>query len=146
MTTTLLPGTRYPRFLDDFRREVESVMGRFLGSEDSSGQEFYTPLCNVAENETQYDISVDLPGVGLEDVEVEYRNGELWITGERKFEAPEGWTWHRLEVPRGRFQRVIRLASDIDAEKIDAEFRNGVLHVVVPKSEAAKPKHIEIRS
>jgi len=78
-------------------------------------------------------------------VDVELRKGELWITGERKSEELTDGKWHRYECPRGHFQRIVRLTSEVDMDKVDAEFCGGVLHVSVPKAEAAKPKRINIR-
>lgn len=146
MTTTLVPfRTRYPGMFGDFRRELNQVMESFLGSENHESTAYFTPLCNVAETENHYDISMDLPGVVLDDVNVELKKGELWITGERKFEELREGQWHRYECPRGHFQRIIRLGAEVDMDKVDAEFRDGVLHVNVPKTESAKPKRIRIR-
>lgn len=146
MTTMLVPfRTRYPNMFGDFRREIDHVMESFLGSENNGGSAYFSPLCNLAETQNHYDISIDLPGVVLDDVDVELKKGELWITGERKFEELSEGQWHRYECPRGRFQRIIRLSAEVDMDKVDAEFRDGVLHVMVPKAEAAKPKRIRIR-
>lgn len=146
MTGTIVPfRTRYPGVFGDFRRELDQMVENFLGSENHEGAAYFSPLCNVAETGNHYDISIDLPGVVLEDVDVGLRKGELCITGERKFEELTDGKWHRYECPRGRFQRIIRLAANVDMEKVDAEFRNGVLHINVPKAEAAKPKRINIR-
>lgn len=147
MTTSLVPfGTRYPHLFDDFRREMDQVMNRFFTQGERSC-EYYSPLCNVAELENRYEITVDLPGVDPKDVHVELRHGELWITGERPEHAQrEGWTWHRWECPYGRFQRVIQLGYEVDADNINAEYDDGVLQITVPKVESAKTKHITIRS
>lgn len=145
MTSTLTPFRSYPDLFSDFRREFNDVVESFAGREGLHGQAVFSPRCNVAENEHQYDISIDLPGVVLDDVEVELRKGELWITGERKMEDAAQGKWHRYECPQGRFQRIIRLASDVEMDQIDAEFRDGVLHITVPKAEAAKPKRVQIR-
>jgi HSP20 family protein len=80
-----------------------------------------------------------------EDVKVTVENGVLTISGERKFEKEEkNKKYHRLERGYGTFMRSFTLPDDADANKIKAEFKNGLLKVHLPKSEHAKPKQIEV--
>lgn len=151
MTTSLTPfGTRHPHLFDDFRREIDGVMSRFFDRDlmpEGDGSSWFNPSANVAETENEYEITVDLPGMKTEDVNVEFRNGDLWITGERKQEHEEQRkNWHRVERRYGQFRRVLNLGQDVDPDKVNAEFKDGVLKVTVPKSEKSKPKRIEIKS
>ncbi|HID22679.1 MAG TPA: Hsp20/alpha crystallin family protein [Planctomycetaceae bacterium] len=146
MTTLSSYGTRYPDLFEEFRREMDRVMSRFFESGEGTA-EYYRPPCNVAETEKSFEILVDLPGVNPEQVDVELRHGELWIAGERPTPAgQEGWTWHRQECPAGKFRRIIRLGGDVDAERIEAQYRNGTLHITVPKSESARTKRITVKA
>lgn len=149
MTTTMTPfETQMPGFFRDFRQEMDSLMNRFFEREGNGHDlgTWFTPLANVCETEQNYEITLDLPGVNPDEVNVEFKQGDLWITGERKEESEEkDRTWHRVERRYGQFRRVMRLGQDVDAEKIDAEFHDGVLKVTVPKTEGARARRIEIK-
>ena len=104
------------------------------------------PFINVAVDKDAVQIVAEIPGVAKEDVNLKLHDGVLTISGERK--APEeskdsGWV--RQEIRYGTFTRTVTLPDGIDAEKVSAEYSNGVLTVTVPKLEAAKPKEISIR-
>jgi HSP20 family protein len=149
MRTSLIPHqARFGSFLTDFRREVDSLMDRFFQGENGGGElALWSPRVNVAETDEQYQVEVDLPGLKPEEFHVELRHGDLWITGDRKHESEEkGKTWHRVERFVGEFRRVIRLGDDVDPENVDAEYHDGVLHITVGKSEAAKTKRIEVKA
>jgi HSP20 family protein len=78
-------------------------------------------------------------------VNLELREGALWITGERKEEKEEKEkTFHRMERRYGAFRRVIPLPASVNEDKVAAEFHHGVLSVRLPKAEEAKPRHIEV--
>lgn len=137
-----------PRFglLDDFRKEMDQLMGRFFNGADEAELTYWTPRVNLAESDDGYDVSVDLPGLKPEDFSVELRHGDLWISGQRSEEHQEsGKTWHRVERHFGQFRRVIRLGDDVNAEQVSAEYKDGVLRVHVPKSESAKSRKIEVK-
>jgi HSP20 family protein len=104
-------------------------------------------VCNLAETENHYEVTVELPGMKPEEFNVELRNGELWITGERKEEKEEkGKTWHRMERRYGEFRRVFRLPLAVEAEKVTAEYKEGILRIAVPKVAEAKPKRVEVKA
>ena len=144
--TTTLSGYRWtPALLDDFRKE----MGRFAEGifDDTSAGSVFAPSVNFAETETGYEVSVELPGMNPEDVQVEFKDGHLWVTGERKQESEEkGKTYHRVERRYGSFRRVIAIGNEVDAEKVDATYKDGVLTVDIPKAAAAQPKRIQIKT
>lgn len=147
MTTTLTSfRSALPDAIGEFRREFDTILDRYF---DRGGVEstWFGPCVNVAETDDCYEIHVDLPGMTVDDIEVEVRHGDLWISGERNPAATQdGLTWHRVECRYGRFQRMIRLGDDVDADKIEAEYRNGVLRLVVSKAEVAKPRRITVKS
>jgi HSP20 family protein len=144
----MVPWTRrLPRPLENFENEFAGLMERFLGPEEFvGGLEKFTPKSNVAETENGYDITVELPGMKPEEFNVELKNGDLWITGEKKEEKEEkGKTWHRVERHYGEFRRMFALPGKVNEGKIGAEYKEGVLHVTVPKAEEIKPKHINVK-
>ncbi len=128
-----------------FEREMENLMGGMVGrSGDWEGLE---PRMNLAETEKEFEVTAELPGLKPEEVKVEVKNRELWISGERKEEKEEkGKTWHRMERRYGEFRRVMPLPAAVDEAKVEAKVENGVLKVVLPKTEAAKPRHIEVKT
>jgi HSP20 family protein len=150
MATQLIPfGTR-PGLFHDFRKEMDDLMGRFFTNEnggETAQMASWAPRLNLSETETQYELSLDLPGVKPDDVNVELRQGELWITGTRQAETEEkDKTWHRIERYWGQFRRVVRLGDDVDSEHVDAQYKDGVLHITVPKSAQAQTRKITIKS
>lgn len=107
----------------------------------------WAPLVDIAEDENEYLIKAELPGVDKKDVKVTLENGDLMISGERKSEKEEkGKTYHRVERVYGSFTRSFSLPTDADPNKIDARFKEGVLEVHVAKGEHAKPKQIEVKA
>ena len=106
----------------------------------------WAPLVDIEENENGYLIKADLPGLSKDDVHVTLENGVLSISGERKQEKEEkDKKYHRVERVYGRFVRSFTLPEDADPDQISAQFKDGVLEVRIGKSEAVKPKRIEIK-
>lgn len=106
----------------------------------------WAPLVDVVEEDKEYLIKAELPEVKKEDVKVTVQDGVLTVTGERKFEKEEnGRKYHRIERAYGSFTRSFTLPEDADAEKVVAEFKDGVLKVHLPKSEKAQPKSVEVK-
>ena len=106
----------------------------------------WAPTVDITEDEKFYVIKTELPEVKKEDVHVTVEDGVLTLTGERKFEKEEkGKKYHRIERSYGRFARTFALPDNIDAGKINATFKEGILTVTVAKSENAKPKQIEVK-
>lgn len=149
MTRTMVPWTvEPPRLFEDFRREMNQLVSNFFGREDGGLEgAWFTPRMNIAETDKSYEVTLDLPGMKPEEFDIELKEGQLWVTGERKHEKEEkGKTYHRIERQYGQFRRIIPLDLPVDADKVEAEYKDGVLHVTVPKSETAKPKRIEVKA
>jgi len=137
------------RAFDRFRREVDRLMLDCFGSDEGSmaASSTFSPQMNVAETDKEFEITLDLPGMKLEDFVVELREGNLLISGERKEEREErGKTFRRFERSYGHFSRVIPVGPDVQPDQINAQYKNGVLRVMLPKTEAAKAKRIPIKS
>ena len=102
------------------------------------------PAYNVREDEHGYNITVQLPGVAKEGLEITAQENELTITGRRAWTAPAEWTALYREPPRANFELTLSHQGDIDADKISAELKDGILHLTLPKAEAVKPRKIAI--
>jgi len=105
---------------------------------------FATPPANISATDNEYLVEVDMPGVDKEGLEVTVEGNELTIIGRRKSDLPEGEPCY-CESPQADFRRVFELGPDVDTSRINAEMKQGVLRLRLPKSEKAKPKHIEVK-
>ncbi len=104
------------------------------------------PYLNIAERKDDIQVVMEIPGVSKEDVKVHYHDGVLTISGERK--SPEVKAEERMlrqEITYGPFSRSVELPAPVNAEKISAEYTNGILRVILPKLEEVKPKEIVVR-
>jgi len=150
MTKFLVPwDIRSPQLFYGLQRDMKRLVDDFFGEENGGTETrmVTAPRANFAETEKEYEITLDLPGISPEDVTVELREGQLWISGQRKEEVEEeGKTYHRIECRYGEFRRVVPLEMPVDADNIQAEYKNGVLRVTLPKVQAVQPKRIEIKS
>ena len=144
---SLVPSQEgFSRSLMRFEEEMEDMVQRLFGGEGLAKGRFF-PMADLVEGEQAYTLSMDLPGMAAQDVNVEVKDGELWITGERKEEKEEkGKAFHRTERRYGHFQRMFPLPKTVNEENIEACFEQGVLKITVPKTEEAKPRHIEVKA
>jgi HSP20 family protein len=135
-------------------REMEDMFARYgkaLGMPGATGQEAITstewvPRVDISETDEAYIIKAEIPGVNKDDVKVTAENGVLTISGERKQEKEEkNKKVHRVERLYGTFFRTFVLPDNVDESKINAEFKDGVLTLTIPKTEKAKPKSIEVQ-
>lgn len=102
------------------------------------------PFYRVQEQPEQYELTVYLPGVAKENLEITAENGVLTITGRRAWKRPEGWTAVYRETSDMAYELTLSHENNIDVDQIRAELRDGVLRVELPKSEALKPRKIAI--
>lgn len=130
---------------DEMNRLVNNVFGDET-RETSLFKGTWSPAVDIAEDDNNFYLHIELPGMKREDVKVRYEEGLLTITGEKKSEKEEKKVnFHRVERSYGKFERSFRVPTRILNEKIDASFQNGVLTVTLPKSEETKPKEIEVK-
>jgi HSP20 family protein len=105
----------------------------------------WSPLVDITEDDKEYRIKAELPEIKKEEIKFTVENGVLVISGERKLEKEEkGRKYHGVERAYGSFVRSFSLPDDADADKVNAEFNDGVLKVHIAKSESARPKQIEV--
>jgi HSP20 family protein len=140
--------TPFEEFSTDIERMFDSLLGRTVGTAlRESGSQKFTPHLDLVESANDYVVSVDLPGVKPEDVKVEMDDGRLTISGKRETTVEDNTkNVHRVERTRGSFSRVISLPREVDTDKIDAKYEQGVLHVTLPKVADKQPRKIEIRA
>ncbi len=119
--------TRKEEALSERRREIPAV----------------TPLVDIYENEDEILLHVDMPGVDKKELAVNIDNGQLALSGLRKVETTGSAQWE--EFGEVEFQRTFSVPQSIDMEKVNAELKDGVLSLHLLKSEAAKPRQIEIK-
>ena len=105
----------------------------------------WAPLVDIIEDHSDYLIKAELPEIQSKDVKVTVQKGVLMITGQRALDQENGKTYHRVERPYGTFARSFTLPEAVEAERLSAVFKDGVLNIRVPKSEKAKPRNIEVR-
>jgi HSP20 family protein len=106
----------------------------------------YAPPMDVHEDQDGYTIKVSLPGVKPEDVDIQWQQGMLTVSGQTSAEETrEQGTWHVRERRQGRFSRSISLPDAVSADKAEASFENGVLKLHLPKAEETKPRSIQIQ-
>jgi HSP20 family protein len=133
--------------LDELYKEMDHLVHQFLSDDTGSNGRDFVPTLNVAESDNAYEVTVDLPGVKPEDVSVELHENQVTISGKREVEHEEmGRTFHRIECRSGEFRRVVALPVPVDETKISADYHQGVLKVVLPKSEKVKPTRITVKS
>jgi HSP20 family protein len=106
----------------------------------------WAPALDISERKDAYLVTVELPGLKPEDLDITMEDGLLTIQGERQFTAESSeQQFHRIERRYGAFRRSITLPAHVMAEGIQASFEDGVLQILVPKAEEAKPKRIQVR-
>jgi HSP20 family protein len=133
--------------LERLRQEMDLLTGgvtRGFLKETGAG---VFPLVNVTEDIENYYIRTELPGIRAEELDLSVTGDSLSIAGERKLTAKdEKAHYHRKEREAGTFKRIISLPSRINTEKVDARSIDGILTIILPKAEEAKPKQITIKT
>ncbi len=128
---------------DEIDRLFEVPLAELAGTAQTLGA--WTPALDVYEEKDNFVVNVELPGMKKEDITVSFQEGALSISGERKSETKHEETEvHRSERFFGRFQRVITLPTAVAADKVKAQYKDGILTITLPKSEEAKPKQIDV--
>lgn len=104
------------------------------------------PQVDIEETENDYVLRMELPGMKKEDLHIAFQDDVLTVSGEKKDErASDETNYHLNERRYGKFERSFRINSEIDSEKIEAGFKNGILQIDLPKAETVKPKQIEVK-
>jgi HSP20 family protein len=132
--------------LERLRREMDRLYTGFAGGAPRTPAAGVFPLLNVTEDKDAYYLRAELPGIKAEDLEISVTGNGVSIGGERTLPIEEaGAKYHRREREAGTFSRMITLPMQIDTQQVEAQSKDGILTVVLPKSESAKPKQIPIK-
>ncbi len=136
-----------PRFgmsrADEFDRFFDDMFSVWPGA--GSDDRAWMPSVDVIEKNGDYQFKAELPGMKKEDIQVVFNDGELVIRGERKWEDEEKKeNYRRVERRYGKFERRFALPVEVKSDDVKAEYKDGVLNIVVPKIEAPKPKQIAV--
>lgn len=136
------------RELERMRREMDRVWDSFFERRPArvveAGEWF--PTLDVSETKNEYVLKAELPGIDPKDIDISLTNDLLTIKGEKKQEKEEKEeNYHVIERSYGSFTRSVRLPGQVQSDKINAAFKNGVLKVTLPKTEEAKKKEIKIK-
>ncbi len=142
--------TRNEPFRDlGLHNEVERLFNNMLGSGGRAPATAgaFAPALDVEETEDEFTLVIELPGVAPEDVDITLEENVLTVSGERAFYADkEADGFRRVERSFGRFHRAVRLPDRVAGDRVQADYRDGLLTITVPKAEEAKPRRIEVRA
>jgi HSP20 family protein len=135
-------------------RNLQYDLSRLLDGDDHGNEDgssiatsLWTPAVDIKEEDSQFVLKADVPGVAAKDIDITMENGLITIKGERRFEGEHGSNgYRRVERRHGTFYRRFSLPDYADAERISAKCTNGVLEVTVPKQQKAQPKRITVKS
>lgn len=148
-----MPVRRGPRqpfgmWRDEFDRLVADIFRGLPASLPEAGvfggRGF--PAANVWETDDEFCAELEVPGLKEDDINIFVVGTELTIKGERREPESNGGTFHRRERSVGAFTRVVHLPGDVDSDRVEASLKDGVLLIKLPKSEAAKPRKIQVSS
>ncbi|HUX09305.1 MAG TPA: Hsp20/alpha crystallin family protein [Terriglobia bacterium] len=129
---------------DRLNQLFNDTFARALGSAEAAPRAWVPPV-DIYETGENLVLQAELPGVNPDDVEIRVEDNTLYLKGERKFEkAVKEESFHHVERSYGTFNRSFALPGSIDADKVKAEYTNGVLTLTLPKREEAKPRTIKI--
>ena len=128
-------------------RSLQREMNRLFDGYEGGAPISRFPALNVWGNDERVVVTAELPGLEVEDIDISVVNNQLTIKGERKGDKPaEGAICHRNERGEGAFVRTVRLPFAVENDKVEAKYDKGVLTITLPRSEATKPKRIEIKT
>tara|TARA_Y100000588_G_scaffold376568_1_gene454534 strand:+ start:173 stop:610 length:438 start_codon:yes stop_codon:yes gene_type:complete len=130
-------GSDFDRYFDNFWNNREDRLSNFT----------WSPAVDIKETKEAIEVSAELPGLNKEEIDVDVANGVLSIKGEKKYKKEsEGENARRTERAYGSFSRAFTLPAEVESDAISAVYKDGVLSIKLPKSEAAKSKRIEVKA
>ena len=146
MTSTLKPrwSVLLPRQLENVTREMDQVFDHFFGGSNGQSAPPYAPA-TLWEEEGRWCVEIDLPGVKQEDIDVTLEKNALRLAAERKAPQEDRKFWHQ-ERAYGKIERLITLPETIDPDAIEAELKDGVLHLHLAKRAELQPKKIQVKA
>jgi HSP20 family protein len=148
--TTREPRTRR-RWLEPFtalQDEIGELASSFFGEVGEAWPRgLMVPSLDLSETDGDVEARLDLPGIKPEEIDIQLSDNTLTVSGQRKEEKEEkGKTYHRVERRQGSFSRTVVLPCTVNEDKVDAQYKDGVLSIKMPKTEEAKARKIKVRS
>ena len=133
--------------IERMRRQMDRLVEGLSGGLMRQPAAGVFPFINVTEDSDNFFVRAELPGIKTDDLDISVTGNSLSISGERKF-APEDENakYHRREREGGKFSRMFSLPTQVDTDKVEAHCADGILTIVMPKSEAGKPKQIAVKT
>ena len=128
------------------QRQMDRLLGDLAGGTSGVDGSGVFPALNITQDSENFYAHAELPGIKPEDLDISVVGSTLTLSGERKADGAGNVSYHRRERMPGRFRKAITLPHDVNAEAVRAEFVNGVLKLVLPKAEHAKPRKITVKS
>jgi len=140
-----IPGFDSSIFDDLLRiqRQMESVFGGPLTTGIRSGVAAFPPV-NVGTTPDEIDVYLFAPGVDPANLDISLQNNVLTVSGERRIIREEGASYYRKERFDGEFRRVMTLPEDVDPDRVEATYKDGVLHIRIERKESSKPRQIQV--
>jgi len=131
--------------LQDRMNRLFDDAGRTWRNDEPAATTSWSPAVDIFETEGEIVVKAELPGMDRKDITLHLENNVLSLRGERKFEKEtKDENYHRIERSYGTFSRSFAIPATVDEEKIRADYKDGVLKIILPKKEQAKPKQIKI--
>ena len=130
---------------DDIRRDMFRLLDALTSAETDAPSAGVFPLMNVSHDRDNFYVRAEVPGVRAEDLDITAANRTVTLSGKRRVAEEEGVSYHRKERADGEFSRSVTMPGDFDATKVDARYAHGVLTIVLPKPEQAKPRQIAVK-
>lgn len=129
--------------LVDWQRALDSVrFSDWFGTRTTSGGAF--PPINVFRRDDDMILVAEIAGADKGKIDIQVKNNQVRLSGNKEIDREEGVSTHRRERSSGEFNRVLTLPAEIDADKVKAEYRNGILTVLLPRAESDKPRSVSI--
>jgi HSP20 family protein len=134
------------REMEDFFNRFQRGVNRPYAAPAESGRQFWAPAVDISETPKEYLVKAEIPGIKKEEVRITVDNGVLMLSGERKSEKEsKDEKLHRVERFYGAFERSFSLPDDVVADRIAADYKDGVICVHLPKAEAKKAQTVEVK-
>lgn len=138
------PFAEMTKFQETVNRLFEEALSPVHGREGTWPRS-WEPAVDIFETDEEIVLKAEVPGIGKDQVSIEVKDGLLTLSGERKFEKEvKEEQYHRVERSYGAFHRTFTLPASVDADRVNASLRDGVLEIRLPKREEAKPRHIAV--
>lgn len=132
---------------DQVRREMLRLFDSMAGESGGELASGVFPPLNITQDENNFYVRAELPGVAPKELEISAHRNRVSIAGRREIQREsDRVSYHRRERAEGSFNRAITLPTEVNADRVEAKYNHGILTLVLPKAEEAKPRQIAVRS